>query len=103
MKHIYKKKIFNGMVELREYERDRFVRLDQPVRIFVGDEYMDLTVAELKKGTYINTQHSIYNPNQTYKMLGWRWKGKPYRDPQVSLFPDVSKLKEAMIRNGVKL
>lgn len=103
MKTITKKKIFNGMVELREYERDKLVRLNTPVKILLGDDYMILSVAELKKGTYVNTQHSIINPGQTYRMIGWRWKPTPYRDPQISLFPDVSKLREAMKRNGIEL
>lgn len=103
IKKVYRKKIYLGMVELKDYERDNFVRLNTPVRMIVGDEYMDISVAELKKGTYINTQYSIHNPGQKYKLLGWRWHGTPYRDPQVSLFPDISKLKEAMKRNGVKL
>lgn len=103
MKTITKKKIFNGMVELREYERDKFVRLNTPVKVIVGDEYMVLTVSELKKGTYINTQHSIINPNQTYRMLGWRWHGTPYRDPQASLVYSTSKLRDALQRNGIEL
>lgn len=102
MRKIFKKKIYNGMVELREHERDRFVRDETPVRIVVEDYYMDISVAELKKGIYINTQTSRFG-TKPYRMLGWRWKPTPYRDPQVSLFPDASKLKKALERNGVNL
>ncbi len=103
MKKVYRKKIYLGMVELKDYERDKFIKLNTPVRMIVGDEYMDISVAELKKGRVINTQYSIHNPGQTYKLIGYKWHGTPYRDPQVSLFPDASKLKQAMERNGVKL
>lgn len=103
MKKIFKKKIYNGMVELREYEMKRFIEDGKPIRIVVGDEYMDLTVAELKKGKFINIQHSIINKGQTYKMYGWRWHGTPYKEPQLELFVDTNKLREAMKRNGVKL
>jgi hypothetical protein len=103
MKKIFKKKIYNGMCELRDYEVKKYIERNTPVRIVIGDEYMDLSVAELKKGKVTNTQHSIINEGQTYKLIGWRWKGIPYRDPQISLFVDPSKLRQAMERNGVKL
>lgn len=91
------------MAELRDYEVKKYVLNNTPVRIVIGDEYMDLTVAELKKGRVTNTQHSIINTGQTYRLIGFRWHGTPYKDPQVSLFVDPSKLREAMKRNGVKL
>lgn len=92
MKTIVKKKIYNGMAELRDYEVQRFIKLNQPVRIIIGDEYMDLTVAELKKGHINNTQHSIINNGQTYKLIGWRWNPTPLRDPQISMFNAMSQM-----------
>lgn len=91
------------MCELRDYEVKKLIMNNTPVRVVIGDEYMDISVAELKKGRVTNTQHSIINPGQTYRLMGFRWHGTPYREPQISLFPDVSKLKAAMERNGVKL
>lgn len=93
------------MCELRDYEVKKYIANNTPVRVIIGDEYMDISVAELKKGRVTNTQHSIINPGQMYKLIGFRWHGTPYRDPQVSLFGVVqpNKLREAMERNGVKL
>lgn len=76
MKVIVKKKVYNGMAELRDYEVDRFVKYKQTVKIVIGDEYMILTPSELRKGRITNTQHSIYDPNQTYKLVGYRWHPK---------------------------
>lgn len=91
------------MCELRDYEVKRYILNNTPIRVVVGDEYMDISVAQLKEGKVTNTQHSIINPGQMYKLIGFRWHGTPYRDPQISLFPNVSKLREAMKRNGVSL
>lgn len=103
MKTIIKKKIYNGMCELRDYEVKRYIQQNTPVRIIIDDNYMDISVAQLKQGKVNNTQHSIINPGQTYRLVGFRWHPTPYRDPQASLFYSASKLQEAMKRNGVKI
>ena len=68
------------MAELRSYERDRYVANNIPVRIVVDNidmpengQYMDLSVAQLKKGINSGSQQSIYNPGQTYDLIGYRW------------------------------
>lgn len=89
MKTIYKKKIYQGMVELRDYEVNRLITKNQPIRIFVGDEYMDLSVAQLKKGKVTNTQHSIIYPGQMYKLIGFMWEGKLYKEQDVEINMDI--------------
>lgn len=107
MRKVYKKKLYpiNGILhaELRDFEVNKYVKANTPVRVIIGDEYMDISVDKLKKGTVTNTQRSIINPGQTYKLIGFRWHPTPYRDPQASLFYSANKLQEAMKRNGVRI
>lgn len=79
MKVIYKKKIYQGKVELRDYELRKLLLDKESVKIWVGDEYMDLTYRDLKtKGSISNTQYSIINEGQTYRLIGFDWK--PIKD-----------------------
>lgn len=71
MKFIRKKKIFNGNVELRDYEVERFKKTG--VRVWVNDEFMDLSPKDLRLGKIINTQYSRFNLGQTYKLVGFPW------------------------------
>jgi hypothetical protein len=75
MRVIEKKKIYRGMVELRDYELKKLLELKKPVKIRVGDEYMILRYIDLKtKGKITNTQYSIINEGQKYKLIGFEWK-----------------------------
>lgn len=95
MRVIYKKKIYNGMVELRSYEVEKLLRLKEKVRIFVGDEYMDVTPTDLLKGRITNTQHSIINKGQTYKLVGFPWRGTTYKEVDAGMDIDLRlRLKE---------
>jgi hypothetical protein len=89
MNIIYKKKIYNGMAELRDYERDRFIKSGKPLKVIFNDEFMMLTPAQLKKGIFINTQKSIINAGQTYNIYGWRWKPTGRIEEQFSIPFDV--------------
>lgn len=105
MKTVHKKKLYNGKVELRDYEVDRLVKHKLSVRVFVGDEYMDLTPSQLKRGIVVNTQHSIYNEGQTYKLIGYEWKGKKYKEEDTTIPVNVKlRLKEIweQSQNGTK-
>lgn len=107
MKTILKKKLYNGMVELRDYERDNLVRRQESVKIILDNslpesgQYMILSVAQLKKGKPINTQHSIYNQGQTYKLIGWRWQPTGRIEEQISIDYDT-KLKLKKIWDKLK-
>ena len=45
-------------------------------KIKLNEEYMILTLADQKKGKVYNTQHSMFNEGQTYKMIRFPWKIK---------------------------
>lgn len=97
MKIIYKKKIYNGMAELRDYEVERLLINKDSVKIIIDNEYMVLTPTELKiKGRISNTQYSIYNEGQTYKLIGYRWKPTGRLEEQITIPFDVkTRLAEA--------
>ena len=95
MKTLTKKKTYMGNVELRDYEVDKLLAYNQPVRVNIGDEYMILTPAQLKKGTVINTQQSIITKGQTYRLIGYPWRPKRDTDEQVTInFETKSKLSD---------
>lgn len=73
------------MVELRDYEINRFVKYKQTIKIIIGSEYMIFTPSELKKGRVTNTQKSIYNAGQTYKLVGFRWKPEGRMEEQLTI------------------
>jgi hypothetical protein len=95
MNIIYKKKIYLGMAELKDFERDKFIATGKPLKVVYNDEYMMLTTAQLKKGKYINQQKSIINKGQTYAIYGWRWNPTGRMEEQVSIdFNSLSKMAE---------
>lgn len=78
MKTIYKKKIYNGNVELRDYEIKKLSLTHQPIKIVVKNEYMVLSYDQLiRGGKIVNTQLSQFNPRQTYKLIGYKWNPIP--------------------------
>lgn len=88
MKTLLKRKLYNGMVEIRDYQRDRFINSNQKVRFVIDNtdlrehgEEMILTPAQLKKGVYLNTLESRINKGQTYEMYGYQWEGKKPQEP----------------------
>lgn len=101
LKVIYKKKIYNGMCELRDYEVNNLVNKNQEVKIIIGDEFMILTPSELKQGKVINTQHSIYNKGQTYKLIGYRWRPTGRLDEQITM-PFATRLRLGEIWRNLK-
>lgn len=105
MKTLTRKKLYNGnLFEVRSYERDQAIKNGKNVKLIFENEYMILTPTQLKKeGQFINTQYSKINSGQTYGMYGYEWKGKPFREEEVSLNVNPNKLREAMERNGIKL
>ena len=80
-----------GLVELRDYEVNRYILENKPIKVIVGDEYMILTPSMLKRGRVNNTQHSFINKGQMYKLIGWEWKGTRYKDQDVDISIDVRK------------
>jgi hypothetical protein len=100
MRELHKKKIYKGMVELRDYELRKLLLLKEPVKIWVGDEYMTLRYIDLKtKGKINNTQYSIINEGQKYKLIGFEWK--PFKNldkPVESLGSILSGLNDSQIQ-----
>lgn len=89
-----KKKIFNGMAELRSIEIDSLPE-GYGAKIVIDSEFMLLTPSELKRGIDNGTQHSIYNKGQDYKLLGFRWKPTGRIEEQFTIpFDTRAKLSE---------
>lgn len=72
MKTIYKKKIYLGNVELRDYEVEKFKK--SGVKVWVGQEFMELKPKDLRNGKIVNTQFSKINAGQTYRLVAFPWK-----------------------------
>lgn len=89
MKTVIKKKIWQGMVELRDDEVKKYVGFGKPIKVVVGNEYMILTTAQLEKGRVTNTQYSIYNEGQKYLLVGFKWKGIPFKEEEAGISTDV--------------
>lgn len=98
MTEVFKKKIYQGKVELRDYEWRKLLEKKEPIKIWVGEEYMIIPYKELKKGTVTNTQYSIYNKGQTYRLIGFDWKPEANLDkPVESLGSILQGLNDAQI------
>lgn len=83
---IEKKKIYRGMVEIKDYELDKAIALGQSVKFIYDGKSMTLTPSRLKKEKiFINTQKSIHNEGQTYAIYGYRWNPTDMVDEQLSL------------------
>ena len=85
VKIIEKKKLYNGLTELRDYEIKHAINNNYTIKLVIDGKYMLLTPAKLKQGRITNTQKSIINPGQTYKLVGFRWVPTGMNDEQVSI------------------
>lgn len=63
-------------VDLRSYEVDSHISRKKTARVIVGDDFMDLTPAKLKKWTTIDPEpvQSIINAGQIYYLRSYEWK-----------------------------
>lgn len=90
---ITRRKLFNGMFEIRDYEREAGLKTNGKVKLVLeiegepGQE-MILTHKQLKNGKFINTQYSKFKA-QTYGIWGYEWKPSVNADEQVSINTDV--------------
>jgi hypothetical protein len=57
-KTIEKKKVYNGLGELRDYEIKSAIDNNYAIKLVIDGEYMILKPSDLKKGHITNTQHS---------------------------------------------
>ena len=77
------------MIELKGYERNYVIALGKPVKIVFNDEYMILTVSQVKKGIFINQ-------DDEYSTYGYYWKPAKVVEEPIEIPFDVKlKLKEA--------
>lgn len=93
LKVLEKKKIYRGMVEIKDYELDRCIKEGISVKFIYDGKYMIKTPSALKKDKiFINTQHSIINDGQTYAVYGYRWKPTGMIEEQVSMFNSLKQM-----------
>lgn len=69
-------------VDLRSYEVDEHLKRKRTARVIVGDEYVDLPPAKLKRYKTIdpNPVHSKINAGQVYYLRSYKWEGKKIKD-----------------------
>jgi hypothetical protein len=96
MRTFEKKKLYKGLIELRDYEIENAIKENESVKLIYDGQFMILTPTKLKKEKiFINTQKSIINDGQTYHIYGFRWKPTSRLDEQVEInFDTRTKLSE---------
>jgi hypothetical protein len=81
----YRHKLINWnnrvYLDLRSYEVEQALKTKKPIRVVVGDKYMDLDIKTLRK-PYKKSElfRSKVYQDQTYRLYSYQWKNtKPVK------------------------
>lgn len=72
---LYREKLYNGMVDIRDYEVNQALKTKKEIRVVVGKDYMDLSLKKLKRPLKKSEiMRSLHYPDQYYRLYSYLWK-----------------------------